>query len=136
MNANNKIHQARLNDWANKIAEQTASGLTAREWCAQNNLSIHKYNYWKHLLKEVVVDQPLPDIAPLPVPSSINPTIPTSIHNAIPYADSTNRTNCANRANCTTFASTRITIGDISIEVDPTLPTELLCSLIKAVRYA
>ena len=128
MNANNKIHQARLNDWANKIAEQTASGLTAREWCAQNNLSIHKYNYWKHLLKEVVVDQTLPDIAPLPVPSSINPTIP--------YADSTNRTNCANRANCTTFASTRITIGDISIEVDPTLPTELLCSLIKAVRYA
>lgn len=85
---------------------------------------------------KVVVDQTLPDISPLPVHSSINPTIPTSIHNAIPYADSTNRTNYTNRANCTTFASTRITIGDISIEVDPTLPTELLCSLIKAVRYA
>ena len=34
------------------------------------------------------------------------------------------------------LAITRIIIGDVSIEVDPTLPTEFLCSLIKAVRYA
>lgn len=62
MKANSKIHQLQLEQWTNLIAEQAASGLTIRNWCAQNNISIHKYNYWKHLLKEDFADKALPDI--------------------------------------------------------------------------
>lgn len=50
-----------------RFAEQKTSGLTVRQWCEVNHFSFHTYNYWKHLLKEEVVDQVLPDIVPIPV---------------------------------------------------------------------
>ena len=56
MNSHQKFHQAHLNEWASRFADQKASGLTVRDWCSQNNLPIHKYNYWKHQLKEAVAD--------------------------------------------------------------------------------
>ena len=65
MNAHQKIYQIQLNEWATRIQEQVASGLTAKDWCQQHNLSIHKYKYWKRLLKEQIADQVLPDIVPL-----------------------------------------------------------------------
>ena len=68
MNAKQKLHQVHLQEWAIRFADQKASGLTARQWCEQNSLSFHTYNYWKHLLKEEVVDQVLPDIVPLSLP--------------------------------------------------------------------
>ena len=64
MNARQKLHQIHLQEWTVRFAEQKASGLTVRQWCEQNNLSFHTYNYWKHLLKEEVVEQALPDIVP------------------------------------------------------------------------
>ena len=69
MNARQKLHQIHLQEWTVRFAEQKASGLTVRQWCKQNNLSFHTYNYWKHLLKEEVVEQVLPDIVPLTVPA-------------------------------------------------------------------
>ena len=61
MSANQKIHQLRLNEWTARISEQKASGLPAKQWCVQNGFSIHAYNYWKHLLKEELAEQLLPD---------------------------------------------------------------------------
>ena len=68
MKSKQLVHQAFLNEWSSRFADQKASGLTVREWCEQNKLSIHKYNYWKHQLKEEVFSQIVPDIAPLPFP--------------------------------------------------------------------
>ena len=69
MSSHSKIHQVNLDNWSVRIAEQVASGLTIRQWCSQNNVSFHKYNYWKHLLKEQVTDSVLPDIVPVTLPS-------------------------------------------------------------------
>jgi len=33
---------------ASRFSEQKSSGLSARQWCAQNGFSIYAYNYWKH----------------------------------------------------------------------------------------
>ena len=80
MNAKQKLHQIHLQEWTVRFAEQKASGLTVRQWCEQNHLSFHTYNYWKHLLKEEVVDQALPDIVPitLPVLSDSDTSLETS----------------------------------------------------------
>ena len=80
MNAKQKLHQIHLQEWTVRFADQKASGLTVRQWCEQNNLSFHTYNYWKHLLKEEVVDQALPDIVPitLPVLSDSDTSLETS----------------------------------------------------------
>lgn len=67
MNARQKLHHAQLAEWAAKFSDQKISGLTVKQWCDQNHLSIHKYNYWKRLLKEEVVDQMLPDVVPFSV---------------------------------------------------------------------
>ena len=70
MNARTKIHQLHLNEWITRFSEQKASGLTVKQWCEQKHLSIHAYNYWKHLVKEDLSRQVLPDIVPLAFPNS------------------------------------------------------------------
>ena len=40
MNARQKLHQIHLQEWTVRFADQKASGLTVRQWCEQNNLSI------------------------------------------------------------------------------------------------
>lgn len=129
MKSSHKIHQALLNEWTVRIADQKSSGLTIRQWCEQNNLSIHKYNYWKHQLKEIVVDQVLPDIAPisLPAPSSL----PSDFTNPMPV-----NTNCTNRTNRTNCSMVHLTINGIDISIDASVPETFLLSLIKAARYA
>ncbi len=68
MSTNSMIHKAKLNEWAARLADQKASGLSVSEWCRQNNLSQYKYFYWKRLLKEETVKQVLPDIVQLAMP--------------------------------------------------------------------
>ena len=122
MNAKQKLHQVRLQEWAGRFAEQKTSGLTVRQWCEVNHFSFHTYNYWKHLLKEEVVDQVLPDIVPIPVSavpecqSSLEATEVSSI-----------------RAN---HSFVELNINGISIEIDDSVSVEFLSKLLKAVRYA
>ena len=130
MNAKQKLHQVHLQEWAIRFADQKASGLTVRQWCEQNKLSFHTYNYWKHLLKEEVVDQSLPDIVPLSLPvfsgsdSSSGTTAPAfpSIH-AIRSIRSNN-------------SNVKMLINGVSIEIDTAISEEFLGKLIKAVCHA
>ena len=62
MTTKEKIHQLHLSEWITRFADQKASGLTVKQWCEQNGFTIHTYNYWKHILKEEVVNKALPDI--------------------------------------------------------------------------
>jgi hypothetical protein len=128
MNAKQKLHQVRLNEWTTRFKEQKASGLTVRQWCDQNQVSVHTYNYWKHVLKEELVDQMLPDIVPvtLPVPTSSN--LPTEQESPCPVQEER-----AIRANCTTV---KLIINGISIEMDSTVQEAFLHALMKAVFYA
>ena len=126
MNAKQKLHQAHLREWAARFTDQKASGLTIRAWCEQNQISFHKYNYWKHILKEEVIDQTLPDIVPLPLSSSVLPSV---------QASQPVRANRAIRANYTN-ANVRLCIDGVAIEIDPSVPEEFLRTLVRAVHYA
>lgn len=130
MNAKQKLHQVHLQEWAIRFADQKASGLTVRQWCEQNKLSFHTYNYWKHLLKEEVVDQSLPDIVPLSLPvfsgsdSSSGTTAP-----AFPSIR-------ANRSIRSNNSNVKMLINGVSIEIDTAVSEEFLGKLIKAVCHA
>ena len=123
MNTKQKLHQIRMNEWATRFSDQKASGLTVKEWCNQNNLSIHTYNYWKHALKEELASQVLPDIVPLMIPESSAPPAPVVSN------DSTLTT----RAICSTA---KLTYNNISIEFDSDISEAFLTTIIKAVRHA
>ena len=134
MSTKSILHKAKLNEWASRFADQKASGLTVTEWCKQNNLSEYKYFYWKRLLKEEAVEQVLPDIVPLAMPST--PVDPTQV---IPRTSELACESSASRASCASFTSSpcaRLFINGICIEIDSSAPESFIKSIIKAVRYA
>ena len=122
MNAKQKLHQLHLQEWAGRFAEQKASGLTVQQWCEVNHFSFHTYNYWKHLFKEEVVDQVLPDIVPIAVP-----TVPDSNSSLEVTGISSIRSN---------QSAIELRINGFCIEIDTSVSAEFLSKLLKAVRYA
>lgn len=123
MNTKQKLHQIHLNEWTARFSDQKSSGLTVKQWCQQNNFSIHTYNYWKHVLKEELANQILPDIVPIAIPEPVPQIFPD------PIPDSC-FTNCAIRA------TAKLTINDISVEFDSDISEEFLRTILKVVRYA
>ena len=122
MSSHSKIHQVNLDNWSVRIAEQAASGLTIRQWCSQNNVSFHKYNYWKHLLKEQVTDSVLPDIVPVTLPSDK----PYELHESY---------NSYNSHDALPSNTISLSMNGITIQI-PSQLIPMLPDIIKAVRYA
>ena len=123
MNARTKIHQLHLNEWITRFSEQKASGLTVKQWCEQKHLSVRTYNYWKHLVKEDLSRQVLPDIVPLAFPNSQSTSDPQDSNTPV-------------FTNCTIRTTATITINGITITVDSGISEDFLRTLIKAVRHA
>lgn len=125
MNAKQKLHQAKLSDWSEIFKAQASSGLTAKEWCCQNSVSIHAFNYWKHQLKENVVDALLPDIVP----------VNTAMFD--PYPVSNESRNSRNSHNLRDQSAVlTISYNDIHIRIGASVSDEQILRMIQAVRYA
>ena len=69
MTTRQKIHDATLAKWLGLIHDQRASGMTVKDWCADNNISVHALYYWKRIAKTSYVDAVIPDIIPLSAPT-------------------------------------------------------------------
>ena len=130
MNAKQKIHQAKLNQWIGLFKEQADSGLTVRQWCEKNNYSFHTYNYWKHILKEEYAATALPDIVPV-FPSS--PALPTPASSGLSKMAQTISCDLCDSCHASTI---RILIGDTEISLSPSASDEMICRIIQAVRHA
>ena len=139
MSTNSMIHKAKLNEWATRLADQKASGLSVSEWCRQNNLSQHKYFYWKRLLKEEAVEQMLPEIVQLAMPPAATDISPNQNKGIPAIQGSTTietRTTCASYTSFQSSPSARLYINGIYIELDASASEPFISSIIKAVRHA
>ena len=116
MNTNEKLRQSKLAYWAPLFQEQKSSGLTIKEWCFQNSISFHAFNYWKHLAIASYVDSCLPDIVPLMIPS---------VHES--------QANTSNSSSVDSNSTIAITINDVHINISSS-DIHLLSDIIKAVR--
>ena len=60
---NEIVQSIRDQNWAAMIREQKASGLTIRQWCADNNISENSYYYRLRRIREQVIQaaQPAPE---------------------------------------------------------------------------
>jgi len=130
MNTAKVTHQIRLSTWSERIREQMDSGLSIKDWCAQNDIRLDRFYYWKRKLKESCLESALPDIVPLGLPEPVHsyPTSTTSNPDPMPAGDQT-------FTSCTT-APVKLRIGDASIEIYQDIPSDLITKVIKAVRYA
>ena len=88
------------------------------QWCKQNNFTIHTNNYWKHVLKEELASQILPNIVPVSLPE-----IQTQML-TVPAPDSS----LANRA---IRATAKLTINDVSVEFDSDIPEDFLRTILR-----
>lgn len=128
MNNKQKLHQIKLEQWAERFRQQASSGLTIKEWCTENNFTFHTYNYWKHQLKQEYVDSALSEnheIVPLSmdysVPANSQLTLTPPIHL------------CESRDSRNTIS---ISIDDIVIHDGPAVSDEHLLRILKALRHA
>ena len=39
-------------EWARRLEEYSASGLSQKEWCQGNDVPMHQFNYWRGKLKQ------------------------------------------------------------------------------------
>lgn len=60
---NEVVQSVRDQNWAAMIREQKASGLTIRQWCADNNISENCYYYRLRRIREQLIQaaQPTPE---------------------------------------------------------------------------
>ena len=136
MNAKQKLHQVNLSRWAALIKEQTDSGLTIKEWCLREDISIHQYYYWKHLLKESFVDSAIHDLVAIDSTVTLISDITEesdcdtmSFHDSqISSPDSHNLHNLPD--------SLSIQGNGVRIELSESASDQLIIDLIKVVRHA
>ena len=76
MNAKQTLRQATLAKWSAIFQEQQSSGLTIKEWCSQNDVSLHNFYYWKRIAKEEYLKSVMPEIVPISIPSDPIPVVP------------------------------------------------------------
>ena len=123
MNSTSIVKQAKLNAWAEKIRTQAESGLSVRDWCVANQVTKDQFYYWRQKLKDSILESKLPEIVPVNIPT-----------------DYGCRTNCTNVATTSVSSSTspafKLTTNDLSIEIEGSLSTNAIISIIKAVHHA
>lgn len=145
MNANKTFHQANLSKWAAILQEQKASGMTVKDWCAQNNISHHAYYYWKRLAKEAYMESVLPEIVHIALPSAdVNASSEAA---ELPISSNKNSDNSHNSSSTSgsdlplppvsaPSEPVKIFVKGIQINIDTTASDDLIVCVIKAVRYA
>ena len=127
MKATQQIHQTKLSQWTTHFREQADSGLTVREWCQQNSLSIHAFYYWKRLAKEQYVNSLMPEIVPL----KITDPQPLSVPEDLTNSDKLHNSSSQKQSNEVT-----VSVGDIRISIGSLASDEMISGIIKAVRHA
>ena len=116
-----------------RFNDQASSGLTIREWCSQNDISVHAYNYWKHIAKETYIDSVLPPIVPVnTAPTSISQTDSLS-NNPVNSSELRDSRNLSVKLSANPVS---IVIDDIRIEIGSAASDDMIISIIKAVRHA
>lgn len=57
----------RQNNWAKRIADYKASGLTMAAWCSANQVTLEQLKYWTRKLKNIASSDPVSTARFIPV---------------------------------------------------------------------
>ena len=107
------------------------SCLSAYDWLKANNISHDTYYYWYAEVKKAYVNDSLPEIV-----SVDNELVSSSASISSTTSNFSNVSSTRTRISSYALPSIRLSINDVSIEVNELTNPELLANVIKAVRYA
>ena len=71
--------QSKSEYWAGHIKNWSNSDLTQVEYCRQNNLNRHTFNYWKSKLNRIQTFRPLLPVSVRPDTASVNSSFPSGV---------------------------------------------------------
>jgi len=77
--------QQKLAVWCERVESCRSSGLTVREWCNQNNVSLGSYYKWQKTVYELSVKDE-PKFIEIPMQNNSKPSI--QVIATIPFGDS------------------------------------------------
>lgn len=135
MNNTNSTNQSKqLRTWAkiiNDCKEAKASGTNVKDWLKANNISHDTYYYWYVEVKKAFVNNSLPEIV------AVNNELVSS-SSSIPAKPSnfSNVSSPSTRLPSYAPSCIKLSINDVSIEVNELTNPELLANVLKAVLYA
>ena len=115
-----------MSELVSRFSAQAQSGLTVKDWCSQNQISFHAYNYWKHKIKMLCLDNVIPDgsdIVPLSLPS---------VSASIPLPSSKPSVSFTSKRRCPETGPAYISMDDIRMEVSPSISDDKLLRILKA----
>jgi hypothetical protein len=115
----------RLEQWAQKIREQKASGQSIQAWCEENGIHRQRYFYWQRKLRALACEQ----FAGTTGEAQTMLTIPsgfTQVQVGAPAALST-------LSGAMPAGQVRIEAGGVQITADPGYPVEQLAALVRKV---
>lgn len=66
--------QVRITEWTKIFRDRQQSGLSVKEYCTRNNISMDRYYYWLRKAQETAIDQKPQEFAQLipPKPSNVD----------------------------------------------------------------
>lgn len=67
------VRKVRRSKWMNLIQQWSASGLTKKEWCRQNDISIKSFYYWQRQLRQEAYCQQVEQNAAVAVTAAAKP---------------------------------------------------------------
>ena len=146
MKSSQKLHLSKLAEWSVRFQEQAASGLSIKDWCSQNGVSLYAYQYWKRIAKEAYLDSLIPEIVQIPEPVLPAPSDQvTTLPSATPPSK---LSTCSNSHDLYNLSDSHrsdsqqssqpvlLSIGDIRIEFGTASTDEDIFRVLKAVRHA
>ena len=135
MNAKQAFRQANLTKWTTIFQEQKSSGLTVKEWCAQNDISHHAFYYWKRLAKEAYVQTVMPEIVPISIDNSLPITSDEVISTTTDRQPDLDNSRITQKTQVESLPLS-LTLGDIRIDIGSGALDDVISNIIKAVRHA
>lgn len=116
------VRNMRRQSWALMLQEQSASGLSVREWCKQNNLSVKAFYYRRRLVQSMILDsveEPRFTELVMPEPSGSNTDLKPNASPAVSFTP-----------------QLMISTGDFTIGVTQDTPGQLLADVLQVIRHA
>ena len=133
MNVNQTMHQANLSKWTALFHEQRQSGLTIKDWCSQNNVSVYAFFYWKRIAKETYVQSILPGSVPQPQSGQFSCLPDTALVSE--KHELYNLSNLHDQQPQPAPAPMTISFDNIQITFDTDVSDDRIFQILKAVRH-
>ena len=115
------VRNMRRESWAHMLHEQAASGLSVREWCKQNQLSVKSFYYRRRQVQAMVLDAAQDTV----FAEVIKPKA------SVPISDKKNQ-----KKEYRFTPQLTISAGDFIIGVSQDTPSQLLTEVLQVIRNA